>query len=257
MEWLGHSSFRVSIDHFGQTYVIYIDPWFEGNAKCPLPRDSKHHVIYPTDANLILVSHGHGDHMGGAAPMLAASKKPDCKIACIYELGEQLHMHKGVQSAKLLQMNKGGSVDLGWVRITMTSAEHSSSCGFHEGHLSQGGEAAGWIVCFPQLENLAIYHAGDTGVFGDMALIDDLYRAQYVLLPIGGNYTMGPVEAAYAVKKYFKHAHTVVPMHFGTFPALTGTFEQFVSEIDKLGVMDKKIVNPNEKLLGKWIDLIG
>ncbi len=105
-----------------------------------------------------------------------------------------------------------------------------------------GGSPAGWIIRFPG-SDLSVYHAGDTGVFSDMKLIDELYKPQYIILPIGGIFTMGPEEAAYATNKFFKHAHTVIPMHYATFPALTGTFEAFQAELSKLGVL-KHLVNP-------------
>ena len=151
-------------------------------------------------------------------------------------------------------MNKGGSLDLGWVKITMTNADHSSSCGFHKDEIVYGGQSAGWIIRFPECD-LSVYHAGDTGVFSDMKMIDELYKPQYVILPIGSTFTMGPEEAAFAVKNYFKHAHTVIPMHYATFPALTGTFEGFQAEMSKLGVLDKQLINPFEQMIDKWLDL--
>ena len=113
---------------------------------------------------------------------------------------------------------------MGWCKLTMVGADHSSSCGMHEGNMFDGGAPAGWILRFG---DHSIYHAGDTGVFLDMQLIDELYKPTHLLLPIGGNFTMGPEEAAFAVKRFFSHAHTVIPMHFGTFDKLPGTFEEF------------------------------
>ena len=159
---------------------------------------------------------------------------------------------QGMAEDKLLLMNKGGSNDQGWCKLSMTSADHSSSCGFHEGHLIDGGAPAGWVLRFSN--GASLYHAGDTGVFGDMQIINELYRPTHLLLPIGGNFTMGPEEACYAVRKFFHHAHTVVPMHFGTFPLLKGTYEEFKAEMDNEGV-DKKVVDSYNQLLGKWMEL--
>ena len=135
-------------------------------------------------------------------------------------------------------MNKGGSVDLGWVKISMTTADHSSSCGFDSdsNQVICGGAPAGWIVKFPYLNDLSIYHCGDTNIFGDMELINELYKPNYLLLCIGGNYTMGPDEAALAVERYFTHAHTVIPMHFGTFEHMPGNFITFQEKLNELNV---------------------
>jgi L-ascorbate metabolism protein UlaG (beta-lactamase superfamily) len=199
--------------------VIYIDPWLD-NPK--MPSELKAEGV-PTDADLILITHGHFDHSASAPAILAASKKENAKIACIYEIGMFYENVSGVASSRLMTMNKSGTADLGYCKITMVSADHSSSCGMHQGNIFDGGAAAGWVIRLNS--GVTVYHAGDTGIFGDMHLIDELYKPNYLLIPIGGNYTMGPEEAAYAAHHFFKHAHVVIPMHFGTFPLLPGTFE--------------------------------
>ena len=128
--------------------------------------------------------------------------------------------HLGIDAGKIFKMNKGGTADLGFCKISITSADHSSSCGFHEGNLVDGGAPAGFVL---HIGDVSIYHAGDTGVFGDMSIINELYKPTHLLLPIGGRFTMGPEEAAYAISKFFTHSHTIFPMHFGTFPLLYGT----------------------------------
>jgi L-ascorbate metabolism protein UlaG (beta-lactamase superfamily) len=128
-------------------------------------------------------------------------------------------------------MNKGGTVDFGFCTITMVSADHSSGCMTSDG-LVVGGEPAGFVI---RAHHFSIYHAGDTNVFGDMSIINELYQPTHVLLPIGGHFTMGPEEAAYAVAKFLTHAHTVIPMHFGTFPLLKGTVDEFNKQLAKYG----------------------
>ena len=109
-------------------------------------------------------------------------------------------------------MNKSGTFDFGFCKITMVGADHSSSCGIHEGNVIDGGAPAGWVVRFGN--GVSVYHAGDTGVFSDMAIINELYKPTHLLLPIGGNFTMGPEEAAYACKKFLTNAKTIIPMHY-------------------------------------------
>lgn len=119
-------------------------------------------------------------------------------------------------------MNKGGTVDFGFCTITMVSADHSSGC-LLDTCLVVGGEPAGYVI---KAHDFGIYHAGDTNVFSDMEIISEIYAPTHALLPIGGHFTMGPEEAAYAVCKFLKSVRHVVPMHFGTFPLLKGTIEE-------------------------------
>lgn len=133
-----------------------------------------------------------------------------------------------MEGEKIIFMNKGGTADLGVVKISLVPADHSSSCGFSGDTIYDGGAAAGWVIRFSLgNEDYSIYHAGDTGIFGDMELINELYEPTHVLLPIGDKFTMGPEAAALAVDKYFKKAKTFYPMHYGTWPrVLTGTFAE-------------------------------
>ena len=211
LQWLGHAGFRLSINHEGSEKVIYIDTWLE-NPKWPAElKDGDGKNIKPTDADLILVTHGHFDHSSGAQPLVEASKKEGAKIVCIYEIGEWLKNIAKVEEDKIMKMNKSGTVDLGFCKITMVGADHSSSCGIHEGNIIDGGAPAGFVIRFG---DTSIYHAGDTGVFTDMTIINELYSPTHLLLPIGGNFTMGPEEAAYAVKKFLTNAKFIIPMHY-------------------------------------------
>ena len=200
--WLGHATFQFRLDS-GE--VIVMDPWVDGNPKYP-----KDHQFSRIDA--ILISHGHFDHIHDAIP-LAKKFKP--KVVAIYETCVWL-TSKGVENCS--GMNKGGTQDVGPLKATMTHAIHS--CGIQDGdQIIYGGEAAGYVLHFK--DGRTIYFSGDTAVFSDMQLIEKLYRPDLAFIPIGDFYTMGPREAALACR--LLQAKKVIPMHFGTFPALTGT----------------------------------
>lgn len=203
--WLGHGTFQLRLQS-GEVYVL--DPWTDGNPAYPA-----HHTFDRVDA--MLISHGHFDHIHDAVPL---AKKFNPQVVCIYETGHWLSK-KGVENVS--GMNKGGSQKVGPVTVTMTHAVHS--CGILDGDdIIYGGEAAGYVLRFP--DHRTAYFAGDTNVFSDMALIRELYKPELAFLPIGDLYTMGPHEAAHAIR-LLKPAR-VIPMHFGTFPPLTGRPEQ-------------------------------
>ncbi len=202
--WLGHASFLVETPG-GKSIVM--DPWLSDNPKCP---DQYRNL---DRADLILISHGHFDHMGSAADL---AKRTGAPVISNFEIGSYL-AGQGVQNT--IGMNKGGAVAVGDIKVTMVHADHSSGITTTEGTTVYGGEAGGFVVT---LENgLTLYHAGDTNVFSDMTIIRELYAPDIALLPIGGHFTMSPKEAAYAVK--LLRPKMVIPMHYGTFDALTGT----------------------------------
>jgi len=201
--WLGHSAFRITTPS-GQ--VILIDPWVMGNPSCPEAFKKVEKL------DVMLITHGHGDHLGDAVA-LARAHKP--LIVAIYETCLWFNS-KGIHST--LPMSKGGTQKAGEIEVTMVHALHS--CGIEdEGKIVYGGEPCGYIVRLPG--GMTIYHAGDTAVFGDMKLIGELYQPELACLPIGDLYTMGPREAALAIR--LLGVRHVVPMHYGTFPVLTGT----------------------------------
>jgi L-ascorbate metabolism protein UlaG (beta-lactamase superfamily) len=208
--WLGHGSFQFLLPS-GQ--VILMDPWTDGNPSYP-----KGHKTDRVDT--ICITHGHFDHIHDAVP-LAHRFSPE--VAAIFETCNWLES-KGVKNTR--PMNKGGSQKLGEVTLTMTHAVHS--CGIlDDGKIIYGGEAAGYVLRLA--DGRAIYFAGDTNVFSDMQLIQQLYRPDLAFLPIGDLYTMSPREAAVACG--LLKAPKVVPMHFGTFPALTGRPAELASLI--------------------------
>jgi len=202
LTWFGHSAFLLKAP-LGRS--VLIDPWLE-NPKAPPGAKA----ITPVD--LILVSHGHSDHVGNT---IEIAQRTNATVISIYEIS--LYLQKqGVVNAQ--GMNKGGTMSVDGLKVTMVDAKHSSDLDVG-GTVVPGGEPAGFVVEFEN--GFRIYHAGDTAVFGDMRIIADLYKPQLAILPIGGLYTMDPREAAYACTllkpKY------VVGMHYGTFPVLAGT----------------------------------
>jgi L-ascorbate metabolism protein UlaG (beta-lactamase superfamily) len=213
--WLGHASFEVQ---FESGEVLLLDPWVEGNPAYP-----KGYEVRRADA--IAVSHGHSDHLGGVVPL---AKKLDAKVLAMVEIAGWA-AQKGVKTT--IGFNKGGTVDLGFVKVTMTHALHSSS--IEDGGQSvYGGEAAGFILTFK--DGRRAYFAGDTAIFSEMGLYAEIYKPDMAFLPIGDHYTMGPEEAAYAAR--LMKVKDVIPMHYGTFPLLKGTPGQLEEKLSGSGI---------------------
>jgi L-ascorbate metabolism protein UlaG (beta-lactamase superfamily) len=212
--WLGHGTFQFELPS-GE--VLLMDPWTDGNPKYPAQ-----HKITRVDA--ICITHGHFDHIHDAVPL---AKKFSPQVVAIYETCHWLES-QGVKNTR--PMNKGGAQQIGPVTVTMTHAVHS--CGIlDDGKIVYGGEAAGYVLGFADGRNL--YFSGDTGVFSDMELIQELYEPLLAFLPIGDLFTMGPKQAALACGML--RPPRVVPMHFGTFPGLTGTPEQLAELVHDTG----------------------
>ena len=210
--WLGHATVLVQT---ARGTNILIDPFIAQNPK--YPKD----FVLPAKIHYILLTHGHSDHISDAAPVAARNNST---VVAIYELAAYL-AKKGVTNT--IGMNLGGTVQLDDVAATMVEAKHSSGAQDEAG-VHYVGVAAGFVLTIA--DGPVLYHAGDTAVFGDMKLICELYRPEVAMLPIGGHYTMDPKEASMAVR--LLEPKMVLPLHFGTFPQLTGTPDQLAALVD-------------------------
>ena len=223
--WLGHSTFVITTPG-GKRIVT--DPWLEGNPKCPPDRKRI------DKADVILLSHGHADHSSDVVPVARATGAP---VVGVYEISLWL-TDKGLQN--VVGMGIGGTITLAGLEITMVPAIHTSSV-VESGVITYLGEPTGFVV---RMENdQAFYFAGDTALFGDMRLIGEVHSPDVAFLPIGDHFTMGPDAAARAC--LMLGVRQVVPMHYGTFPILTGTPERLRHLVEPHGI-DVLVLNPGE-----------
>ncbi len=226
--YLGHAAFK-----FVSTkgVVVYIDPFLSANPRTP----AEMKVV--DKADLILVTHGHADHVGDT---LAIAEKTNARIVAMPELGRYL-TRKGAKN--VVGMNKGGTYTSHGIAVTMVNAFHSSSV--TEGdQVIYTGEPAGFVIRFEN--DFTIYHAGDTCVFGDMKIIGDIYQPELSILPIGSHFTMDPREATYAAR--LLGSRYVVPIHHGTFPVLTGTPEEFLRQMTAVPQTRVIVMKPGDTL---------
>ncbi len=234
LQWFGQAAVKITTPG-GK--VIVIDPFITKNPKRP---DALKDLSKLGPVDLILLTHGHGDHIGDT---VAIAEATGAKVALNADMGHSFASLGWLTYKQMVRFNKGGPIaPIGpGITVTMVRAEHSSEVVHSDPETKKqtvlpGGEPAGYII---ELENgFKLYHAGDTGVFGDMAFIGAYYEPDLALLPIGGHYTMDPSDAAYAVRELLK-TPTVIPIHYGTSGLLKGTPEQF---IQVLGETPTKVI---------------
>jgi len=214
--WLGHSTFLFTSPGGRR---ILIEPFVASNPACPEPAKK----IGALD--LILITHGHSDHAADAA---AIARATGAHVIANYEVCLWLEA-KGIQNT--VPMGHGGSHTVGDIAITMVNAVHGSSA-IEDGRIVYLGHPAGFVIRFE--DGLTIYFAGDTDIFGDMRLIGELYKPAIGFLPIGDRFTMGPASAARAAE--LLGVTQVVPMHYGTFPFLTGTTAELRDHLEPRGI---------------------
>jgi L-ascorbate metabolism protein UlaG (beta-lactamase superfamily) len=223
--WLGHATFIITTPG-GKRIVT--DPWLEGNPACPPGRNRI------DAADVILLTHGHSDHSGDVVAVARATNAP---VVCVHELSLWLE-RKGLQN--VVGMGVGGTVNVAGLDISMVPAVHTSSVVENDA-IVYLGVPTGFVV---RMENeQSFYFAGDTALFGDMRLIGEMHKPDVAFLPIGDHYTMGPAAAARACA--LLGVRQVVPMHFGTFPILTGTPERLKHLVEPSGV-DVLVLQPGE-----------
>jgi L-ascorbate metabolism protein UlaG (beta-lactamase superfamily) len=214
--WLGHGTFHFRTPGGKR---LLVDPWLEGNPRCPAAWKK------PSPLDGILITHGHRDHASDAATLAKATGAP---VVSSFEICSWLG-RKGVRDVR--PMNKGGAHMVSGVNVAMVDARHSSSID-EDGRTIFLGEAAGFVLTFE--DGVVLYFAGDTALFGDMRLIGEWYREQISCVPLGALFTMGPEQAALACE--WLGVKQAIPMHFGTFPALTGTVEAFRKHLGSTGI---------------------
>lgn len=225
--WLGHSGFRIEIG--GQ--ILLVDPWLTGNPVFPPERRDQ----ATEGATYVLATHGHHDHTTDAA---AIAKERSIPVVGIYDLCSYLETTEGVDT---VGFNKGGTVDLGGVAVTMVNAAHSSSIGTDHGPVYTGSEAGYMIAA----EGHTLYVSGDTDIMADMGWMGELHQPDVGILCAGGHFTMDMARAAWAAKKYFRF-NTLIPCHYKTFPLLEQSAEAMIAALPEVNVIEPEVLKAIE-----------
>jgi len=228
--FLGHASFKLETS---DGKIAFVDPWWNENPLCPPELKN------PDAADLILVTHGHGDHLDSDLPSVV--KRTGAAVVA----QAQVRMYLASLGVEGLEgMNKGGSMMVRGFKVTMTLAYHSAHISSAQDTTGYTHEAIGYVLHTP--DNLRVYFAGDTALFGDMALIGTLYKPHIAVLPIGDRVTMGPLEAAHAIR--LLGVSHVIPMHYGLSPMFTGTPEALKEETRDIEGLSIHALKPGETL---------
>lgn len=225
--WLGHGSFRIET----QDKVLLVDPWLTGNPV--LPEDQ--HEAAVAGATHLILTHAHFDHV---ADMLPLARKLNVPIVGQYDLMSYWNEHEHLET---VGFNKGGTVDLGGVRLSMVPASHSSTFGSDEGPKAAGSEV-GYML---QAEGKTVYISGDTDIMADMDWMGDYYKPEIGILSAGGHFTMDMKGAAYAAKRYFDFK-TVIPCHYGTFPILEQSADDLKAGLPGVDVIEPQVMQAIE-----------
>ena len=226
--WLGHSGFRIEIGD----QVLLVDPWLSGNPMFPAARRAE--AI--AGATHILISHGHGDHSGDALDLTQELGAP---LVGIYDL---MSWWEATQDVRAIGFNKGGTVSLGDVRVTMVNAAHSSSILDANGGPAYTGAEAGFMISG---EGHTIYFSGDTDVMADMKVFNDLHAPDIGILCAGGHFTMDMARAGYAAKTFFDFK-TVIPCHYRTFPLLEQNADVLKAALPGVDVIEPEVLEAIE-----------
>ena len=226
IRWLGHSAFVIEVGG----YRFLVDPWIT-NPLSPYRSVESFARDYP-EIDFVVVTHGHGDHVGEAEELLRRYRK--ARIVAIYELAEEIARKAGAVD-RSVPANIGGYIRLGpEIGAVLTPALHSSSTGSPTGVVIIG-------------EGKSLYHAGDTGVFGDMKLIHELYKPVVAMLPIGGHFTMGVEEAVKAVE--LLKPSIAIPMHYNTFDVISADPNRFAALVrERVPGVDVRVLKPGESI---------
>jgi L-ascorbate metabolism protein UlaG (beta-lactamase superfamily) len=232
IQFLAHASFQITTP---EGHVILIDPWYTNNPA--MPADLK----IPEKVDLILITHGHRDHLDSKMVDIIRTKSPKviANPMVRFYLQEQ-----GVPEHVFEPMNAGGTVSILHSKVTMTNAFHFAHINLPDGKIGYPHASNGFIIWMS--DDVSVYYSGDTSVFADMELIGEIYEPDIAILPIGDRFTMGPLEAAFAIR-LLKVKH-VIPCHYGSMPTLTGTPEKLAALTEDVSRLEIHALKPGEVL---------